>query len=612
MSTSGFARFLGQLAIALLLASMPVRANDTRGALIRISAMSEVAVRLDELPMTLRDEAAKRVLTNNVDFWVRRSHKQIAHTRYVLTYRRHFYPGEGKRQLMLPPESGWRVDFLGQKPVRQLRDGHDFVVRPFRFEAMLLSDTESPAQADAVLATVGGIVTEDFALPLDPVWLFQRTGYACMDESENPPRSIFEENAEANFDHYCEGRTGNDWCHVTEVPEKSCIEALNEQTGTVELNLKFERIPWDGGLAERVRVTSANRPETAELAVNVPALRNNWVVYRYFEPDDCALMEQCVGAPGWRRLLLFDAEVVNRGGEPIHLGDPASLNLRDHNIYEYSACHRHHHFRYYGDFSVSSAQQRNGHKQAFCLLDTDRRYNDESTSLVSPYDSCRHQGMSPGWGDSYDAGLDCQWIDITELGPRKVAWDASLEFVFNPNNMLCEGEPVKDAAGNWQFEETSLRSESGEVVSRIRCDFNTDHGADNRGSTTVSVTPGSFVNEPCQGNEPSPTRDCGFEPAPQLLSCTPGQPVVLTCSNGSDPTLVRVCDHSEALAAGIACSFRQSLASSLVTEQRTELRTTCPSGRGVGEPGGTLAVFASALFGDAKSTQLRCTTKTEP
>ena len=215
---------------------------------------------------------------------------------------------------------------------------------------MLLSDAESAAQADAVLGRVGGTVSDDFVLPLDPVWLFQRTGYACMHESENPPRSIFEENAEANFDHYCEGRGASAWCHVTQVPEKSCIEALSEQTGTVELNLMFERIAWDAELAESARVTSANRPETAEPAVSVPALRNKWVVYRYFEPGDCAIVEQCVGAPDWRRLLLFDAEVVNRGGEPIHLGDPTSLNLSDHNVYEYSACHRHHQFRYYGDF----------------------------------------------------------------------------------------------------------------------------------------------------------------------------------------------------------------------------------------------------------------------
>ena len=601
------ARALVLLSMLLCFAAMPVRADDSAGALIQVSTMSEVAVRLDELPVDLRDAATQRVFSNDVKFWIRRAHKQIAHSRYVLTYRRHFYPGEGKRQLMLPPESGWRIDFLEQLPTRVVRAGHEFIVRPFRFDAVLLSDSESPAHADPALGKVGGIVVEEFALPLDPVWVFQRTGYACMDESENPPRSIFEENAEASFDHYCEGRGGDTWCHVTEVPAQSCIEALNEQTGRVDVSLKFERIAWNDDIAESVRITSPSRPAAAELAVSVDALDNNWVVYRHFEPDDCALVEQCVQGPGWRRLLLFDAEVVNRGGEPAHLGDPASSNLSDHNIYEYSACHRHHHFRYYGDFFVSSTQKRNGHKQAFCLLDTDRRYNDETTSLVSPYDSCRHQGMSPGWGDSYDAGLDCQWIDISELGPRDATWDASLAFAFNPSDMLCEGVPIKDAAGDWQFEETSLRSESGEVVSRIRCDFNAGHADDNHGSTTVSVTPGSFVNLPCQGHEPSPSRDCGFQSTPELLACEPGQDVALSCANDAGVALVRVCDYSDALGTAVACSFRQSLASSLVREQPTEVTTTCPSARGVDEPGGKLAVFYSALFDNAAPARVKCT-----
>ena len=557
----GLAWVLGQTLLGLCLVSARVCASDTPGALIQLSATSEVAVRIDELPEPLRDEAARRVLSNTTEFWLRRAHKQIAHTRYVLTYRRHFYPGEAKRQLMLPPESEWRIDFLDRQPTRTLRDGHEVVVRPFRFDAILLSDAESPVKADPALGVIGGVVIEEFALPLDPIWVFQRTGYACMDESANPPRSIFEENADASFDHYCEGRGGSTWCHVTEIPEQSCIEALNEQTGGVDVKMKFERIAWNAEIAGEVRVTSQTRPQAAELAVNVAALHNNWIVYRYFEPNDCALAERCVGGPGWRRLLLFDVEVVNRGGEPIHLGDPASLVFSDHNVYEYSACHRHHHFRYYGDFFVTGMQIRDGHKQAFCLLDTDRRYNDETTSLVSPYDSCRHQGMSPGWGDSYDAGLDCQWIDITDLGPREATWDATLEFSFNPSDMLCEGVPVKDATGNWQFDETPLRAESGETVSRIRCDFNSDHAADNRGAASVAVTPGSFANLPCEGNEPSPIRDCGFEPKPAVLGCEPDQPVVVTCSSESGPALVRVCDYSDALGVGVACSFILSIVS---------------------------------------------------
>ena len=38
-----------------------------------------------------------------------------------------------------------------------------------------------------------------------------------------PPGSVFEENVETYFDHYCEGRGGDAQCYLTERPELSCV-----------------------------------------------------------------------------------------------------------------------------------------------------------------------------------------------------------------------------------------------------------------------------------------------------------------------------------------------------------------------------------------------------
>ena len=590
-----------QLSLALAVVAVTLGAPpnsfaaDESGSLIRVSTSASVAVKLDELPEALRDEAARRVLDNDTEFWLKRVHKQILHTRYVLTYRRHFYPGQGKRQLMLPPMSQWRVELLAD--ARRVRvDGHDMVIRPYRFETMLLADPDSPAEAEPALAEVGGTWAEPFNLPHDPFWLFQRTGFACMDESENPPGSVFEENAETYFDHYCEGGGGDAWCHLTELPELSCVASLSEHTGNIEVVMEFERIAWDDKIADPVRITSEDRPDSAELAVETRSLENHWSVYRYFETDDCALVEQCVNAPGWRRLLLFDAEVVNRGRQSVHMGNPRDQQLTKHKVYEFSACHDHHHFRFYGNFFVSGSEKGNGHKQAFCLIDTDRRYNDESTSLVSPYDSCRFQGMSPGWGDSYDAGLDCQWVDVTDLGSKQAAWTGSLGFNFNPSDMLCEGVPQTDDTGQPRYEPTSLKSETGASVGRVACEFNPHHQQDNRGEIALEIAPGSFINTPCIGMEPSPKRDCGFEPQSLQLDCAAGQPVTLTCASESAPSIVRVCDHSSVLDVGIACTYRQSLATEVAGDEDVRLSAICPGPDSFGESGGKLSVFVSPLF----------------
>jgi len=579
--------------------------TDTTGALLRVSATSEVAVILEELPSALRDQAMEMLMSADDEFWVQRATKQISHARYVLTYRRHYYPGEQKQQLMLPPRQLWRIAFHDEQPRRAQIGSHDVLVRGFKFEALLLSDPESPAAADPALGRIGGVAREPFVLPLDPMWVFQRTGYACMDESENPPGSVFEENSENYFDHYCEGLGGDTWCHVTETPEESCVVALKDQSGSVETELVFERLAWDPRLADMARVKPLNRAQAAELAVNIDGLENNWTVFRYFEPGHCALVEQCVAAPGWRRLLLFDAEVINRGDKPLHLGNPVEQDLKAHNIFEFSNCHQHYHFSYYGEFSFDTASSSPGHKQAFCLIDTDRRFNDESTSLVSPYDSCRRQGMSPGWGDSYDAGLDCQWIDITTAGPVTEGYHGALRFDFNPHDMLCEGQPERTANGRFIFEATELKSANGDPVDRIACEFNNGHSLDNSATLSLEIGQGSFINEPCTGFEPSPMRDCGYAKASIQLACEPGAAVEIACENAGVPTVLRACDYSESLDVAIACTHRQALEFAVLEDGATTMRFNCPVARDPSEPGGQVAIFSSALFGDDDET-LRC------
>ncbi len=132
---------------------------------------------------------------------------------------------------------------------------------------------------------------------------------------------------------------------------------------------------------------------------------------RAFAADDCSVAEGAVGAPGERRLLRFDAIVVNRGDRALVLGDPARplapFNADD---FEFSPCHGHFHFRDFADYELRgpSGSVAFGHKQAFCIRDS-LAYGPGPSG---GYD-CDFQGISPGWGDDYPAFLDGQWIDVT-------------------------------------------------------------------------------------------------------------------------------------------------------------------------------------------------------
>lgn len=139
------------------------------------------------------------------------------------------------------------------------------------------------------------------------------------------------------------------------------------------------------------------------------------IVWEYFEADDCALVEGCVTASGWRRLLRFETFTPNHGTADFRMGPP-----EDHpELFEYSECHGHYHYNGYADYQLldgSGALAGMGHKQAFCLMDSERVLNEAGVSRVPRYD-CSNQGISRGWGDSYYAALDCQWIDVTDVAP---------------------------------------------------------------------------------------------------------------------------------------------------------------------------------------------------
>lgn len=152
-----------------------------------------------------------------------------------------------------------------------------------------------------------------------------------------------------------------------------------------------------------------NAPDLAVLDWDISVYQQNiWV-----EPDACTLYEGCVDGVGWRRVLRFDTKTANIGSRDLILGVPA--NHPD--LYTYSPCHAHHHFDNYARYSLLSGNEQVafGHKQAFCLLDFEPWAWPDSSEEA--FYTCFNQGLSIGWSDTYSAGLDCQWIDITELAP---------------------------------------------------------------------------------------------------------------------------------------------------------------------------------------------------
>jgi hypothetical protein len=509
---------------------------------------------------------------------------------------------EGKKQLPWPPRDLWQIE-LTSDPYRTTINGRELVMVDYRWMSTLLSDAASPGRAEQALAREGGVWVEPFILPADPTQILQRTGNACLNESGFPPNSYDSENVSTFFDYTCQaddgGQTG---CHRTMLAPFSCEEAINNILGRVDTAVRFTHLPWDETLANQVRRAPITQADAPDLAVVPEELSNNRLIYQYFAPDSCALNEACIGNYGWRRLLKFDAVLHNLGAETLHIGEVVAEDPRT-NLFRYDACHNHLHYSNYGEFLFGLAPKPN--KRAFCVESTGRFSNNEASPLTHDY-SCSVQGIQAGWVDEYGAGLDCQWIDVTDIITDTTAAPETLPLTFRANvdELLCEGIPILDENGEPVWAWSGLYNEEGLPIAYPMCDLAENWNSNNEGTAEVILpATGSFVTQPCTSGEIGPRRNCDFTEQAIDLTCTPGSNVTMRCELAppADETpraqVVRLCETSAALGVGTACTYEQALASRIVPEtEPISFSFTCPFVRDELELGGLYSFYTAPAF----------------
>ncbi|XP_015223261.1 protein-lysine 6-oxidase [Lepisosteus oculatus] len=153
----------------------------------------------------------------------------------------------------------------------------------------------------------------------------------------------------------------------------------------------------------------------------------------------CAAEENCLASSAYRSevrdydtrmLLRFPQRVKNQGTSDF-------LPSRPRYSWEWHSCHQHYHsmdeFSHY-DLLEANSQRRvaEGHKASFCLEDSSCDYG-----YYRRYACTSHtQGLSPGCYDTYNADIDCQWIDITDVKPGNYILKVSV----NPSYQVPESD----------------------------------------------------------------------------------------------------------------------------------------------------------------------------
>jgi hypothetical protein len=170
----------------------------------------------------------------------------------------------------------------------------------------------------------------------------------------------------------------------------------------------------------------------ADLIADPNRLQSSWSVSWELVPaDDCAIVEGCLLRSGYRKLLRFSTETANLDMVDLYLGDPATNPL-----FEFSPCHGHYHFGRYAEHQLldgTGTQVAPGFKTGFCLLDS-RRYINQPWVPLTPRYSCSNQGLQRGWSDVYGSGLDCQWVDVTDVPNGSY----TLQVTVNPDKLIEE------------------------------------------------------------------------------------------------------------------------------------------------------------------------------
>lgn len=153
----------------------------------------------------------------------------------------------------------------------------------------------------------------------------------------------------------------------------------------------------------------------------------------------CAAEEKCLASTAYapeatdydvRVLLRFPQRVKNQG-----TGD--FLPNRPKHTWEWHSCHQHYHsmdeFSHYDLLDAATGKKvAEGHKASFCLEDSTCDFGN-----LKRYACTSHtQGLSPGCYDTYNADIDCQWIDITDVQPGNYI----LKVHVNPKYIVLESD----------------------------------------------------------------------------------------------------------------------------------------------------------------------------
>ncbi|MEM8908211.1 MAG: lysyl oxidase family protein, partial [Bacteroidota bacterium] len=201
-----------------------------------------------------------------------------------------------------------------------------------------------------------------------------------------------------------------------------------------------------------------NCPDGPDLVLRQDVLVNSlYLTTIETSEGDCFIEENCLQGFGTRDIIRFSTHIENNGELDYFIGDPSN----NPDQFSFGNCHGHAHYDGYAEyllFDENGNQLPIGVKNGFCVLDLEC-----GNGGTAKY-GCSFMGISAGCGDIYDSGLDCQWVDVTDVPDghytlvTRVNWDNAPDAV---------GRIEKKVDNNWAQACVILDRTTGELTMTI-------------------------------------------------------------------------------------------------------------------------------------------------
>ena len=220
-------------------------------------------------------------------------------------------------------------------------------------------------------------------------------------------------------------------------------------------------------------------PDMPDLTILQDILESSIYLTSINSTDPCLIEEGCLHGYGQRDIIRFTTRIANIGELDYYIGEPDT----DNNQFTWDNCHNHFHYDGYAEYVLFSEEGEEipiGFKNGFCVIDL-------GCTTGSPQYGCGNMGITAGCHDTYSSGLECQWIDVTDVPDGRYVFVTRVNWDFAPDKL---GRVERDSLNNWAQVCIILDRTSGELQMSLDndCDPYVDCAGELYGDTQIDCT----------------------------------------------------------------------------------------------------------------------------